>query len=355
MGKTCEGGCCLESLIRLALPVFKQADEENLRTGPGAKPTVPDWLMAVMIMIGVLKKKKSKSSQYRHLCALQENIAAWTGCKKFPSRPTYFRRYRQAKTIYRHAIKLQGERAIAEKIVDPSVVTIDKSLVPSRGEVWHNSDKKAGKKPAGVDAEAAWGYSDHHDWTYGYSYEVVVSSMADRTVFPLLASVDVASMSEMKSCPNKIAHLPAQVLWVLMDSGYDSNALAEQVEYDAEGKRTGRRCLCPENPRNSGRPKTKPCAADKSRAESRRRRKERRKYFESKKGKELYARRTKTVEPFNQWLKSSFELDGGVWHRGLENNRTQILAAIFAYQTLVRYNYAQGRCNEQIQWVLDSL
>jgi hypothetical protein len=32
------------------------------------------------------------------------------------------------------------------------------------------------------------------------------------------------------------------------------------------------------------------------------------------------------VEPFNEWFKSLFELDDRVWHRGLENNQTQLLA-----------------------------
>jgi hypothetical protein len=219
MGETRKGGSDLESLTRLALPVFQRAEKENPRTGPGAKPTIPDWFMAVLIMIGVLKKKKSKSSQYRHLSAMRGNIAAWTGQKALPSRATFFRRFRRAKTLFRQAIKLQGELAITEKIVDPSIVTIDKSLLESRGDVWHKSDKSAGKKPAGVDAEAAWGYSEHHGWVYGYSYEVGVTSMADRTVFPLLASVDVASTSEMKSCPDKIANLPAGTVYVLMDSG----------------------------------------------------------------------------------------------------------------------------------------
>src|SRR5207249_3727592 len=53
---------------------------------------------------------------------------------------------------------------------------------------------------------------------------------------------------------------------------FRSNHLGETVEYDEEGHRTGRRFLCPENPRNNGRPKTKPCNADASRAQSRARR-----------------------------------------------------------------------------------
>ena len=68
-----------------------------------------------------------------------------------------------------------------------------------------------------------------------------------------------------------------------------------------------------------------------------------------------YARRGQTVEPFNDWFKGLFELDQQVWHRGLDNNRTQMLAAIFAYQLLVRYNYRRGNENGQVKWITDCL
>jgi hypothetical protein len=355
MGKTRKSGECLKTLVKLALPVFKRAEKENPRTGRGDRPAVPDWLMGVLIMIVVLKKKKRKSAQYRYLVENRRQIAEWTGEKRFPARSTYFRRYRRARELYGVAIRLQGELAIAEGIVDPHDVAIDKSLLEGLGTPWHKPDQRAGRKPAGVDIEATWGYSEHHGWVHGYSYEVVVSATPGTIVFPLLASVDVASTSEMKTCPEKIEQLPEGVKNASLDSGYDGNRLGEQMEYDADGKKNGRHYLCPENPRNNSRAKTKPCAADKSRAESRRRRAERRKYLESKKGKRIYARRKKTVEPFNQWLKSLFELDGGTWHRGLENNQTQVLAAIFAYQLLVRHNHKQGNENGQVAWILDKL
>ena len=82
---------------------------------------------------------------------------------------------------------------------------------------------------------------------------------------------------------------------------------------------------------------------------------QRRQFLESRRGRRIYARRKKTVEPFNQWFKSLFELDARTWHRGLENNQTQILAAIFAYQLLVRYNHRRGNHNGQLRWILDSL
>ena len=66
-----------------------------------------------------------------------------------------------------------------------------------------------------------------------------------------------------------------------------------------------------------------------------------------------YARRGQTVEPFNDWFKVRFELDERVWYRGFDNNRTQLLAAIFGYQLLVRYNHCHGHQYGQVKWILD--
>jgi len=358
LAKRATEGTDVRVLVKLAVPVFKEAEQQCPRTGPGAKPAIPDWVMAALIMIVVLKKRKSKSSQYRHLRQHRKEIADWLGNDAFPSRATYFRRYTSAHRFYQKAIGVQGRLAIEEGIVDPQQVAVDKSLLEAQGPPWHKRDRErdreANKHRSGVDEEATWGYSEHHGWIYGYSYEVAVSCKRDSVVFPLLASVDVASMSECRTFADKISELPTQTIFVAADSGYDSNALAEQVEYDEHGKRTGRRYLCPENPRNK-RKKTKPCKADASRAQSRERRRERREFLKTAKGQRLYQRRKTTVEPFNQWFKSLFELDAGVWHRGLDNNRTQMMAALFAYQLLVRYNHQQGRRNGRIRHLLDAL
>lgn len=76
--------------------------------------------------------------------------------------------------------------------------------------------------------------------------------------------------------------------------------------------------MCPENKRASkakSRRKT-----IQPRDESHRLRLVRRDFYKSRRGRALYRRRGQTVEPFNEWFKSLFELDHRVWHRGLENN-----------------------------------
>ena len=87
----------------------------------------------------------------------------------------------------------------------------------------------------------------------------------------------------------------------------------------------------------------------------RRHRAARQRFYQSRAGRRLYALRGKSVEPFNQWFKHLFELEDRVWHRGLDNNRTMLLAAIFCYQTLLRYAFRTGRRDGQIQWILDGL
>jgi hypothetical protein len=355
MGRRAKSGTEMEALVRMAVPLLREAERNCPRTGRGDKPDIPDWVMAGLIMVALLKRRKSKSAQYRFLDEHRREIGTWLGNSLFPSRATYFRRYRRAYPLYREAIRLQGERAIAEGVADAEHVAVDKSLLEALGPAWHKQDRQAGRIPAGVDSDTTWGYSEHDGWVQGYSYEVVVTATPGTTVFPLLASVDVASASETRTGPEKIRHLPSVVCTVAADSGYDSNDMGERVEYDERGRRTGRRFLCPENPRNNKRPKTKPCNADASRAQSRQRRKQRRQFLQSAKGRRIYARRKKTVEPFNQWFKALFELDQRVWHRGLGNNQTQILTAIFIYQLLVRYNHRRGNKNGRVRCIMDAL
>ncbi len=77
----------------------------------------------------------------------------------------------------------------------------------------------------------------------------MVTATAGSTVFPLLASADTADMKGSSSFDEKINDLHDKTDNVLADSGYDSNYLAERIEYDKEGCKTGRRFLCPENRR----------------------------------------------------------------------------------------------------------
>jgi hypothetical protein len=122
MGKRATVGTCLASLVKMAVPLCQQAERECPRTGPGRKPEIADWTLAVLIMVAVVKRKKSKSAQYRFLDEHRRELVDLLGTGKFPARSTYFDRYRRAHRLFAAAVKLQGERAVAEGIVDATVV-----------------------------------------------------------------------------------------------------------------------------------------------------------------------------------------------------------------------------------------
>jgi hypothetical protein len=354
MSKRTTDGTCLEALARSAASVCKEAERRTPRTGPGRKPEIPDWLMATLIMIAILKRRKSKSAQYRFLSAHRQQLADWLGSDRFPARSTYFDRYRRAHPLFRTAIALQGQQAVKQRLADASTVAVDKSLLAARGPRWNKSDRRRGVVPRGlrgVDRDSEWTYTKSRGWVQGYSYEVVVSAGKSGVVFPLQASADTAKASEPETALAKLAQLPAETENALADSAYDSVKVQQEVEGTPE-QPTGRTFYCPVVAR--GRP---PRGARRSHvANPERIRRQQR--MGTRTAKRIFARRSATVEPFNEWFKAAFELERTVWHRGLQNNQTQLLAGLSAYQLLVLHlNRKRHKKNHngQIQKLLDAL
>jgi Transposase DDE domain len=348
MDRPAKDGRHLADLVQLAIPLCKAAQSKCSGRGPGRPPDYEEWQIAVLIVIAILHRQKSKSSQWRFLKKHQQQLMAALTLRRFPCRDTYSRRYCNAGRLLDIAVELQGKLALKEHVCNAQVVAVDKSLVKARGP-----HPRRGKVRKGSDREAGWGMSND-GLLWSYSYEAVVSAPENGLVFPVLASVDIGSKSEHKSFAQKIPRLSSSVRDVLLDRGYDGNASAEALEYRANGKPSGRRYVCPAIAR-AGKPAVGKCVRRGRRELLRLHRQKRVEFFASKKGRSLYRLRRQTVEPFNAHLKKLFELEDRVWHRGLDNNRTMILAAIFSYQLLLRHAFKRGQRNRQLQWILDGL
>ena len=347
-------GKCLRDLVQLAKPLCIAAQLEHVRNGPGRPPVYEHWVVALLIMIVVLMKKKSKSAQFRFINLHRKELAELIGVKRLPSRSTYFERYKQAHRFFEIAIRLQGQAALKQKITDATVVSVDKSMIASQGPRWHRCHRKANVLPKGfrgIDRDSDWGRCSHDGWVQGYSYEIVVTATKNALVFPLLASAHTAAARETLCFKNKIPHLPRQTRDVLSDSAYDSNDCGEGVELNNRGQRTGRHFLCMPNPRNPSKGEPQ----DKRRRIHWHLRQRRIRHFKTQRAQRLYKRRCQTVEPANEWFKEIFELTERVWHKGLANNQTQLLAALFSYQLLIRYNHRLGNKNGQVKWIMDAL
>lgn len=354
MSRSAREGTCLARSVRMGIPFCRQAERACPRHGPGAPPTFADWQIAILIMVAVMARRKSKRAQYHYLFARRRELIKWLDLPRFPGRSTYCERYRRAFPLLQWAVILQGRRAIAEDLIDPAVVAVDKSLIRARGRPWHRHNGRPCQRKKGTDGEAGWTYSEHHGWVWGYSFEVVVSASKGSAVFPLDVTAGPANRNEARCFTPRIEQLPSETRYVTADAGYDTNALAEAIEHDQRGRANGRRLLCPLQGR-AGKPKVGQYPHRGRRERRRRHRARRWAYYKSPKGQRLYKRRHKTVEPFNEWFKAKFELGDRAWHRGAANNATQIAAAMFAYQVLFRYHQRNGGNNGSFQWILDAL
>ncbi len=236
-------GMPLAELLRMATPRCRPAQQRCPRTRPGRPPDYDDWIFAVFIMIAILKKRKSKSTQYQFLFQQEKELKTLLSLPRIPAHSTYFDRYGSAHRLFEVAIGLQGKKALDEGVTSAQTIAVDKSLIKARGPLWHAKNHRQGRIPkelGGVDRDSRWVFSKHQGWIQGHSYEVVVTADKGATVFSLLASTAAADVKEHQSFAGKINRLPKQTGNVLANSGYDNNDFGEQIEYDEKGRHTGR-------------------------------------------------------------------------------------------------------------------
>lgn len=348
----------LRRLIRLAIPICRLAEPLMPPPGPGRPREFPEWAVAVLVLVAVAKRLTSKSSQYRYLAARGDALAARLGLGRFPARSTYFGRYRTANLLLSEALAAHARRAAARGRVEARCCAADKTLIAADGPPWHKARRARGERPKGVDPEASWSRSAHDGWVYGYGAEVVVSAprRGGGPTWPLAGSLETASVREPRTLPAKLPKLPGPARYLVVDMGYDSDDLGEAVEYDGEGRRTGRRLVGPQQRRHNRYGGRKRRWRESRRRRARREHREgRRRSYEGRAGRSLYRRRGRTVEPFFGRIKGLFGLEEHARHKGLANNRTHLMAALVLYQILLVYNGIAGRGDAEVKWILDLL
>ncbi len=140
-------GTCLEALVRMAVPVCRLAQSECPRSGPRRKPEIPDWVMAVLIAVAVAKRRKTKSAQYRYLRLHRSRLLKLIGTRRFPSRSTYFDRYRRAHSLLQVALIVHTRRQLRQGQINVECVAADKSLIDARGPLWHGQQRRRDVRP----------------------------------------------------------------------------------------------------------------------------------------------------------------------------------------------------------------
>jgi len=224
-------------------------------------------------------------------------------------------------TDIKERIAIMGSLFVIGGLVRPYVVVAtDTTLLRSNGHMWHKSSMKEGIIPrSGIDTDARWGHSRTRGWLFGYKLHMISSTDHSSTVVPLSADVTTANVSDKPVYPDVVAYLSPKVLWkihfMIADPGYDGKKL-----YDLSLKKRFQ-LVCP--------------------VKRYKRTKEERlkliEFYESTLGQVVYSRRSTSIEPLIEHIKSVFRIDP-VPTRRLDKVRSIVLLSVLLYQILVYYN-----------------
>ena len=127
---------------------------------------------------------------------LSYNRKVMKGCGLFqvPSRRTFDRRLVTISNDIKNRITAMGEVFVHDKIIDPSVLSADSTLMKAKGFVWHKSSMVEGVVPrSGIDTDAMWGFSHtKKGWVFGYKLHMISSTGS--IIVPLSADFTTANI-----------------------------------------------------------------------------------------------------------------------------------------------------------------
>lgn len=248
------------------------------------------------------------------------------GLSRIPSRRTFDRRLVTISEDIKNRITTMGDLFVRDKIVDPSILSADSTLVKTKGYVWHKSSMTKGVVPhSGIDTDARWGFSHTKGWIFGYKLHLI-SSTNGSIIIPFAADFTTANIADNQIYSTLTASLPVTItrrtLFMSADPGYDDHKL-----YDLSNS-MGFRLVCPLQ-------RYKNTSAERIELVE---------FYESNVGQAIYSLRGKSIEPLIEHIKSVFRIDP-LPVRGYNKACASVLLSVLLYQILVYYNCKTNKKN----------
>jgi hypothetical protein len=242
------------------------------------------------------------------------------GLSRVPSRRTFDRRLVTISEDIKNRITTMGELFVRDKIVDPSILSADSTLVKAEGYVWHKSSMTKGVVPhSGIDTDAMWGFSHTKGWIFGYKLHLI-SSTNGSVIVPLAADFTTANIPDNQMYSVLTASLPVAIirrtLFMSADPGYDDDHELYDLSTDM-----GFQLVCPVK-------RYKNTPADRIKLVE---------FYESNVGQAIYSLRSISIEPLIEHIKSVFRIDP-LPVRGYAKGCAIVLLSVLLYQILVYYN-----------------
>lgn len=219
----------------------------NNRGGRGRPYVYPPTVILRCFIVRVWFRLDSNRALHEYLATeMPYNRKVMKGCglSRIPNRRTFDRRLATISNDIKNRITTMGELFVREKIIDPSVLSADSTLVKAKGHVWHKSSMKKKVLPcSGIDTDAMWGFSHTKGWIFGYKLHLISSTGS--IIVPLAADFTTANIPDNQMYSILItASLPFTIikrtLYMSADPGYDDDHELYELSRDM-----GFQLVCP--------------------------------------------------------------------------------------------------------------
>lgn len=273
-------------------------------------------------------------AMYEHL-KLRPEVLMLMGLSFPPHRTTLSRRFKAMPSSIQDVLRQLTEGLLTSEQIEAGLGAVDASLMQANGKLWHKKQMETGELPrcGNVDVEARWGKSGYKGWVFGYGLHTLL--LAHPMAWPCAFAVSPANRKEAPVLRQQLLpQLPQNTLLLLADGGYDD----EQAALNCEAKDC---TLLSSMPQELGQQASEL-------------RRERHQLYHSTAGREAFALRKTSIEPFQGQLKELFGLER-LPIKGLRNVTALCAFSILTYCLLVKFNLQHNHPPTQIKSLLYSL
>jgi hypothetical protein len=303
-------------LVALLQFVDHLPELETVPHGRRGRPVVySDRLFLKALVVMVLRRLPNVHLLYNVLTQdtpeMAQVRAAMLEQGRFPSRRTFERRLEALPATLPAQIGSLGRWLV--QVLDPwresgRAVAVDSTVLRALGGVWHTKQRQQHLYPhTSIDPEADWTKSGWHGWIYGWKLHMV--TVVARVWLPVAATVTRANAYDGTVAVRLVPELPDTTAFLLGDRHYATLDLAAADAPPACALVT---------------PQGGPYPHTDAGVEVRR---------------VFHRLRTRTCEPFHQFLKATFDLHGQVPTKGLLATKRLVLGAVFVYQLALWYRF----------------
>jgi hypothetical protein len=185
-----------------------------------------DLTMMKLYVYSRIKGINGFKTIHRHL-QLRPDVVKLVGLEKIPHRKTLAERFREICAEVLDLLHQLTQRFIGLGLVDPSIVSMDSTLMQANGNIWHKKQMDAGELPkcGNVDTQAHWGVNGCGEWTFGYRLHCLTLCGVEGITWPATISLHSANIKDAQVFEDELSsQLPPTTQVALGDGGYAQEA-----------------------------------------------------------------------------------------------------------------------------------